>query len=36
VEQEVEKEEVHEEEEAYEILRVDGLPACELVQLKRP
>jgi hypothetical protein len=47
VEQEVEKEEVHKEEKEeeekkeeekeapYEILRVDGLPARELVQLKR-
>jgi hypothetical protein len=47
VEQEVKKEEVHDEEEEeeekkkeekealYEILQVDGLPARELVQLKR-
>jgi hypothetical protein len=43
VEQEVEKEEVYKKEEkeeeekvSYEILRVNGLPARELVQLKRP
>jgi hypothetical protein len=45
VEQKVKKEEVYEEEEeekeekekaSYEILRVEGLPARELVQLKRP